>query len=194
MTRIIAGSARGRRLSVPSSGTRPTGDRVRESLFASLDHLMGGFAGARVLDLYAGSGALGLEAISRGAAGAVLVERDRRNASVARANAEVVDREALDEGRVRIVAAPVSGHLAGTPEPFDLVLADPPYALRREELEGMLAKLPDGWLAPHAVVVVERAKAGGEFGWPTGIQRVREATYGTTTLWYGQRAPDGEDP
>lgn len=193
MTRIIAGSARGRRLSVPSSGTRPTADRVRESMFASLDHLMGGFAGARVLDLYAGSGALGLEAISRGAAVAVLVERDRRSAAVARANAEVVDRDALGDGRLRVVVAPVTGHLAGEPQPFDLVLADPPYALRRDELEAVLTRLLDGWLAPDAVVVVERAKGGGEFGWPAGIERVREATYGTTTLWYGQRAPDRED-
>jgi 16S rRNA (guanine966-N2)-methyltransferase len=193
VTRIIAGAARGRRLAVPGSGTRPTTDRVRESMFASLDHLMGGFARARVLDLYAGSGALGLEAVSRGAARAVLVERDRRSAGIARANAEVVDAAALEEGRIRVVAVPVSAHLGGPAEPYDLVLADPPYALGRAELEAVLTGLLDGWLAPDAVLMVERARAGGEFAWPTGIQRVREATYGTTTLWYGHRAPEGED-
>ena len=123
MTRIIAGSARGRRLKVPPGQTRPTADRVRESMFAALAHMLGGFDGARVLDLYAGSGALGLEAASRGAPTVVLVERDRSAASVARGNAA-----AVAVPGVRVVAAPVARFLAGPGRPFDLVLADPPYA------------------------------------------------------------------
>ena len=129
MTRIIAGAARGRRLKVPSDGTRPTTDRVREALFARLDHLLGGFAGARVLDLFAGSGALGLEAASRGASAVVLVERDRRAAAVARANAATVGAPGVE-----IAAMTVAGYLAGAPRPFDLVLADPPYGVTSSEV------------------------------------------------------------
>ncbi len=189
VTRIIAGTARGRRLAVPSGGARPTTDRVRESMFASLDHMLGGFVGARVLDLFAGSGALGLEAASRGAAAVVLVERDRPSAAVARTNAET-----LGLPGVRVVAASVAAHLAGQPEPFDLVLADPPYAMPAPEVEAFLARLTGGWLAPDSVVMVERATRGGGFAWPPGLVAWRQRAYGATTLWYGQCASDGEDP
>jgi 16S rRNA (guanine966-N2)-methyltransferase len=193
VTRIIAGTARGRRLEVPPGGARPTTDRVREALFASLDHLLGGFAGARVLDLYAGSGALGLEAVSRGASSAVLVERDRPSAAVARRNAAVVR-----QGEVRVVATTVGAFLAQDPAvggaPFDLVLADPPYAMGAAELEQVLAALVRGWLADGAVVVVERPTRGGTFAWPGGLRGLRESRYGSTTLWYGLTAPEGEDP
>lgn len=189
MTRIIAGLARGRRLHVPPSGTRPTADRVREAMFASLDHLLEGFAGARVLDLYAGTGALGLEAVSRGAARAVLIEQDRRTARIARENAQVVD-----SSRVEVVTCSVGGYLLGDAEPFDLVLADPPYRLTPVQLDSVLLRLAAGWLAPRAVLVLERARGVSSPTWPTGVQAVREATYGGTTLWYGQRAPEGEDP
>lgn len=158
-------------------------------MFASLDHQLGGFLGARVLDLFAGSGALGLEAASRGAAVVVLVERDRPSAAVARANAEVVAARGI-----RVVAASVTAHLAGPPEPFDLVLADPPYATAAPEVEAFLATLTQGWLAPDAVVMVERATRGGEFSWPPGLVALRQRAYGATTLWYGQPASDGEDP
>jgi 16S rRNA (guanine966-N2)-methyltransferase len=189
VTRIIAGTARGRRLAVPTGGARPTTDRVREAMFASLDHLLGGFGGARVLDLFAGSGALGLEAASRGAAVVVLVERDRPSAAVARSNAEVVGVPG-----VRVVPASVTAHLAGPPEPFDLVLADPPYPVDADEVEAFLSALTGGWLAPDAVVMVERATRGGEFRWPPGLVALRQRSYGATTLWYGQCASDGEDP
>ena len=185
MTRIIAGAARGRRLTVPERGARPTGDRIREAMFASLDHLLGGFAGARVLDLFAGSGALGLEAASRGARSVVLVERDRPSAEVIRANAATVGLAG-----VRVVPASVTAHLAGGAEPFDVVLADPPYAMSGAEVEAFLGLLTRGWLAPTAVVVVERATRGGAFTWPPGLVALREKAYGGTTLWYGQAAPD----
>ena len=189
MTRIIAGTARGRRLSVPAGGARPTTDRVRESMFASLDHMLGGFTGARVLDLFAGSGALGLEAASRGAADVVLVERDRSSAAVARTNADVVGVPG-----VRVVVASVAAHLAGEPDPFDLVLADPPYDTAATDVEVVLGRLAQGWLAPHAVVMVERPTRGGAFHWPSGLVALRQRAYGATTLWYGQCASDGEDP
>jgi 16S rRNA (guanine966-N2)-methyltransferase len=189
VTRIIAGAARGRRLAVPTGGARPTTDRVRESMFASLDHLLGGFVGARVLDLYAGSGALGLEAASRGATAVVLIERDRPSAGVARANAQVVGAPG-----VRVVPASVTAHLAGEPEPYDLVLADPPYSAAAPEIEAFLARLTRGWLAPDAVILVERPTRGGGFTWPPGLVALRQRAYGGTTLWYGQCASEGEDP
>ncbi len=158
-------------------------------MFATLDHMLGGFVGARVLDLFAGSGALGLEAASRGATDVVLVERDRQTAAVARANAGVVGLPGI-----RIVAASVAAHLAGRPEPYDLVLADPPYAMAAAEVEAFLATLTREWLAPDAVVMVERATRGGEFSWPDGVVALRPRAYGSTTLWYGQAASDGEDP
>ena len=190
MTRIIAGSARGRRIRVPAGGTRPTTDRVRESLFASLDHLLGGFSGMRVLDLYAGSGALGLEAVSRGADRAVLVEKDRSTAAIARANAATVGLA----DRVQVQAGSVRSHLAGPAEPFDLVLADPPYAIPAADLAQALAALTRDWLAPGAVIVVERPTRGGDITWPDGIVALRQVRYGGTTLWYGRAAPEGEDP
>jgi 16S rRNA (guanine966-N2)-methyltransferase len=188
VTRIIAGSARGRRLKVPA-GARPTTDRVREALFASLEHLLGGFDGIRVLDLYAGSGALGLEALSRGARQAVLVERDRRAAAIARANCA-----AVGAAGARVVVASVPGHLAGAPAPHELVLADPPYSATADEVEQVLVALARGWLAPGGVVVVERPTRGPALTWPRGLVAHRQSTYGETTLWYGQVAPEGEDP
>ncbi len=189
MTRIIAGTARGRRLRVPKGeSTRPTTDRVREAMFASLDHALGGFAGRRVLDLYAGSGALGLEAASRGAERVVLVERDRAAAALIRGNSAVVSGSDID-----VVAVGVTTFLAGAPEPFDLVLADPPYSLGADELRGVLARLTTGWLAAGAVVMVERGTKGGEFAWPERLTALRHSSYGETTLWYGLSAPDRED-
>ncbi|NUP26885.1 MAG: methyltransferase, partial [Nocardia sp.] len=121
MTRIVAGTAGGRRLKVPPAGTRPTSDRVREALFSSIEARMD-LAGARVLDLYAGSGALGLEALSRGAAAALLVESDRRAAAVLRAN---IAELGFGDAQVRIgTVAQVLGH--GAADAYDLVFADPP--------------------------------------------------------------------
>jgi 16S rRNA (guanine966-N2)-methyltransferase len=119
----------------------------------------------------------------------VLVERDRPSAAVARTNAETVGRPG-----VSVIVASVAAHLAGPSEPFDLVLADPPYAMPAPEVEAFLASLTRGWLAPDAVVMVERATRGGEFRWPAGLVALRQRAYGATTLWYGQCASDGEDP
>src|SRR3954467_3661847 len=143
MTRLIAGAAGGRRLTVPPAGVRPTGDRAREALFNSLGSLLD-VDGARVLDLYAGSGALGLEALSRGAAEVVLVESGPRVLPVLRANVAAVDLPGA-----RVVAGSVPTGVAGpAPAAFDLVLADPPYAVPAEEVLGVLRALAGrGWLA-----------------------------------------------
>jgi 16S rRNA (guanine966-N2)-methyltransferase len=179
VTRIVAGVAGGRRLAVPPSGTRPTSDRVREALFSALAHDPG-LDGAAVLDLCAGSGALGLEALSRGAAHVLFVESDRRAAAVLRRNVAAVD---LPGAQVR--AAPAAAVLAGQADrAFDLLLVDPPYATPDTEVAGWLAAaLAHGWLADDATVVVERPTRGGPFPWPAPLQPVRERRYGETTLY-----------
>ncbi len=185
MTRIIGGVAGGRRLQTPvGPRTRPTSDRVREALFSRLDHL-DVLAGARVLDLYAGSGALGLEAASRGAAAVTLVESDRRAAAVARANAAVVARPG-----VLVREDTVERVLLGGPRPpgspgMDLVLLDPPYDLTEDALADVLALLlAHGWLAPDALVVVERSSRTPEPRWPAGLGPAQERRYGETRVWF----------
>ena len=181
MTRIIGGSAGGRRLGTPrGEATRPTSDRVREALFSAVESWCGTLSGLRVLDLYAGSGALGLEACSRGADHALLVERDRRTAAVITANART-----LGLPGARVVAASVGTVLASAPDrPYDLVLADPPYPLPAEEVDADLeALVAHGWLAGDALVVVERGRRSPEPSWPVGFTAQRRRKYGETTLW-----------
>jgi 16S rRNA (guanine966-N2)-methyltransferase len=182
MTRVISGVAGGRRLKVPRAGVRPTGDRAREGLFNSLGSLLD-LDGARVLDLYAGSGALGLEALSRGAAEAVFVESGAGVLAVLRDNIAAVGLR----GAV-VLPGNVSTVVAGTATAaFDLVLADPPYAAPVEEVLGVLRSLVDnGWLAPDAVVVVERSSREAPFEWPTPLLGLRERRYGEAVLRYGR--------
>ncbi|MDP9429851.1 MAG: 16S rRNA (guanine(966)-N(2))-methyltransferase RsmD [Actinomycetota bacterium] len=182
MTRLISGVAGGRRLRVPPSGVRPTGDRAREALFNSLATLLD-LEGAAVLDLYAGSGALGLEALSRGAACVVLVENGPRVLPVLRANLDAVG---LPGGRV--VSGSVPTVVAGPPPVrFDLVLADPPYATPVAEVLGVLrALVAGGWLAEDAVVVVERSSREEPFEWPTPLRGLRDRRYGEAVLRYGR--------
>ena len=191
MTRIVAGVAGGRRLSVPAGrGTRPTADRAREGLFATVLAIRGPLDGARVLDLYAGSGAVGLEALSRGASDVLLVESDARAARVIQANIEAVRLPGarLVTGRAeRVLARGPGDH-----PPRDVVFADPPYATSADEVQRMLTALRDcGWLAPGALVVVERATRSGPVTWPAGYLPDRSRGYGEATLWYGLAAGDG---
>lgn len=193
MTRIIAGSARGRRLAVPSGrATRPTSDRAREGLFSTLESLLGSLAGARVLDLYAGSGAVGLEALSRGARQVVLVESDGRTARTIGANA---GRTGLAGAEVRAerVERVVAGGVPATP--YDVVFLDPPYDLPDAALSDVLAGLRDGgWLREGTLVVVERGTRGAEWCWPAGFAADRARRYGEATLWYGRASePAGDD-
>ncbi|QNA92511.1 MULTISPECIES: 16S rRNA (guanine(966)-N(2))-methyltransferase RsmD [unclassified Microbacterium] len=189
MTRIIAGAARGARLEVPGAGTRPTSDRVRESLFGALESLSA-IAGARVLDLYAGSGALGLEALSRGAKSVDLVERGRQAAAVVRRNAAVVAKAgALPAGRVHETA--VHAFLLRASGPFDLVFTDPPYDLDDAAMTADLVALAP-LLSADGVVVVERARRSTvpDFA-SAGLEQFREKTYGDTALWWAEPAEDG---
>jgi 16S rRNA (guanine966-N2)-methyltransferase len=181
VTRIIAGVAGGRRLRVPPSGVRPTGDRAREGLFNSLGTLLD-LDGAVVLDLYAGSGALGLEALSRGAAAVTFVESSPRVLTVLQANLAAVGLPGA-----RVLRGSVPTVVAGpAPGAFDLVLADPPYATPAEEVLGVLRSLADGgWLAPGAVLVVERSSRETGWEWPTPLTGLRERRYGEAVLRYG---------
>lgn len=186
VTRIVAGQFGGRRLVAPTGGgTRPTSERVREGLFSTLESLTD-LAGARFADLYAGSGVVGLEACSRGADHVLLVESDPRAVRAARANITalgVADRVRLLPGRVGAVLA------AGADAPYDVVFADPPYALADAELtELQAALLAGGWLAPDAVVVIERTRRSGPLTWVESITADRTRRYGDTVLWYGRRS------
>lgn len=190
MTRIVAGAARGRRLSVPPGrGTRPTADRVRESLFATVLTICGPLDGARVLDLYAGSGAVGLEALSRGASDVLLVESDPHAARVIRRNIEAVRLPGARLLADRVERVLTRGR--GDDPPRDLVFADPPYAAPAEEVERVLAALHGrGWLAPGALVAVERGTRSGPLTWPAGYTPEQSRGYGEATLWYGLGAGD----
>lgn len=186
MTRIVAGTFRGRRLAVPPGhGTRPTADRVREALFNTLDTLTT-LPGARFLDLYAGSGAVGLEARSRGAGHVLMVESHPRAARTAGQNIRT-----LGAGHaVHLVRRQVHALLATAPDaPYDVVFADPPYAHGAEELVAMQrALLAHGWLAVGGLLVLERASRSTPPEWVPMITQVRTRRYGETTLWYGQRS------
>jgi 16S rRNA (guanine(966)-N(2))-methyltransferase RsmD len=175
----------------PGGRTRPTTDRTREALFSSLESMLGGLEGAVVVDGFAGTGALGLEAWSRGASTVLLVERDPTALAVLRRNVAALGAAPA----VRVLPGSVRAVLqagpdaAGIPAPVDAVLLDPPYAMPGDELAGLLALLPgSGWLAGDAVVVVERGRRGTPVTWPDGVVRLRERRYGETTLWYGRAA------
>lgn len=192
MTRVIAGTAGGRRLSVPAGrDTRPTSDRAREGLFATVQAIRGPLTGASVLDLYAGSGAVGLEALSRGAARALLAEADPRAVRVIRANIAALGLAGacVAADRVeRVLARGPAGERAGGADGgrFDLAFADPPYAMPGEAVSAMLTTLiTAGWLAPGALAVVERSTRSGPVRWPDGYVEDRSRRYGEATLWYG---------
>jgi 16S rRNA (guanine(966)-N(2))-methyltransferase RsmD len=167
---------------VPRTGTRPTSDRVRESLFNVLASRID-FAGSSVLDLYAGSGALGLEAMSRGATSAAFVESDSRAAAVLAKNiASLGVTAAVRRGPVAAVLA------GGTGRPVDLVFADPPYDLPVVDLEQMLVALDSGgWVSDGTVVVVERAASGPELAWPDGWEPWPSRRYGDTRIELARR-------
>lgn len=183
MTRIIAGEARGRRLVVADGPTRPTSDRAREGLFSSLESMVGTVLGKRVLDLYAGSGALGLEALSRGAELVVMIEHDRKAFAVCKENIATVGMP-----RAHVQRNTVESYLAAPGEIFDIAIADPPYSETNPKIEQMLALLASR-LADGAVVVVERSSRTEPFVWPEEYVVDRERKYGEATLYYARKDP-----
>lgn len=177
--RVIGGVARGRRLAAPPGrDTRPTSDRTREALFSSIVSIRGPLDGSRFVDLYAGSGAVGLEALSRGAAYVLLVERDQQALAVLRRNVEAVGLPGAEVRAVEVERIDDSG--------FDVVFADPPYA-DPVDLEHLAARA-----APGGLLVVERSRRDPPLAWPADVERLRERHYGEGTLWYGRRAVEGE--
>ncbi|MGO0576884.1 16S rRNA (guanine(966)-N(2))-methyltransferase RsmD [Ornithinimicrobium panacihumi] len=181
MTRIIAGTAGGRTIATPrGAATRPTTDRVREAIFSRVQALLD-LDGARVLDLYAGSGALGLEALSRGAGHLLAVEKHRPTAALITRNGTELG--LADDLDVRTGA--VERLLAGGNEgdPYDLVLMDPPYPLGDPDLAQVLGALvTGGWLGPDALVLVERSSRSPRPTWPEGLEHLDTRTYGETAI------------
>ncbi len=190
MTRIIGGAAGGRRIGTPRGvTTRPTSDRVREALFSAVEAWCGSLDGLRFLDLYAGSGAVGLEAWSRGAGVVTLVEQDRRTAALVADNARL-----LGFARAEVVAGSVTTTLRRSPDaPYDVVFLDPPYPLADDTVARDLQDLAShAWLVPGALVVVERSVRSPEPAWPEGFGDTRRKKYGETVLWYGHAAPTAD--
>lgn len=180
MSRIISGEARGRTIKVPPDGTRPTSDRAKEGLFSSLQ-VRFGFVGQRVLDLFAGSGALGLEAASRGAEEVVLVESDPKAVEVIKHNIAVVGHP-----NVHIEPVKASAYVPRAPrEHFSMVLADPPYDLPDEDVAAMLEALVPT-LVDGAAVVIERHRDSPETAWPDGFtptgQKLKKRLYGIARM------------
>ena len=181
MTRIVAGSAKGRTLAVPKSGTRPTSERVREALFSRLDH-MNVLEGATVLDLFAGTGALGLEALSRGAARATLVEKASAAARVASANVRATGLPA------RVVTADVRAYLgARSGEALtgenDLVFIDPPYDIPEGDMTTVLSALAP-WVGPDSLIVVERSTRAPAPTWPPFLVLEDTRAWGETVAYF----------
>ncbi|EKF17637.1 16S rRNA (guanine(966)-N(2))-methyltransferase RsmD [Nitratireductor pacificus] len=183
--RVVGGAFRGRALAAPrTDDIRPTTDRTREALFNILEHRFAErLAGARVLDLFAGTGALGIEALSRGASFALFVEEAAAARGLIRTNVETLSLQ----GRSKIFRRDATrlGEV-GTMLPFDLVLADPPYGKGFGE-EALAAALAGGWLSPGALVMVEEA-AATPFQPPAGFTLIERRTYGTSCASFALRA------
>lgn len=190
MTRIIAGDVGGRRIQTrPGQATRPTSERVREAFFSAVQSMLGAVDQMRFLDLYAGSGAVGLEALSRGVQACTFVERNRSAAAVIRSNASRLGLEG-----VVVLDVPVErlAHRDPAGGPYDIVFCDPPYTVDSAEVAAVLRDLAvTGWLVGDATIVVER-RSGGDWSWPDGYRALRSKRYGETMLWYGQWYGDRE--
>ncbi|MCW2491036.1 MAG: rRNA (guanine966-N2)-methyltransferase [Pseudonocardiales bacterium] len=184
MTRIVGGTARGRRIAVPPRGTRPTSERAREALFNTLSTELD-LVGARALDLFAGSGAVGIEALSRGAEVAVFVESDHRAAAILQENLNAVR---LSGAVLYRCSAETYLAAVGADDPFDFVFLDPPYAVPPGVVARLLETLADErWLVEGAVVVVERSWRDPQPEWPSEIKAMKQRRYGEGSLWYGRR-------
>ena len=188
--RIIAGVAKGRTLSTVSGATRPTSDRAREGLFSSLTSEFGDFLGLHVLDLFAGSGAVGFEALSRGATLVHGVEKESDAIKTITTNSEIVAK-AGPTGKFHLYSMSVQRFVSDPAhDQYHLVYIDPPYDLPSSQLEEILRLLAQGnFLKSDAFIAVERRAKGGKFTWPESYEPVRERNYGQATIYYANAAP-----
>lgn len=190
--RIIAGVAKGRTLSTVAGATRPTSDRAREGLFSSLLSEFGDFTALHVLDLFAGSGAIGLEALSRGAGLVHAVEKNDGACKTISKNADLVQK-AKTPGEFHLYSMSVMRFLE-TPalSRYDIVYLDPPYDFSDVELYKSLVQLRSGdFLKQDAIIAVERASKSGAMKWPSGYESIRERNYGQAVIYYGSLAQNG---
>ncbi len=190
--RIIAGVAKGRALSTVAGVTRPTSDRAREGLFSSLLSEYGDFLGLSFLDLFAGSGAIGLEALSRGASLVHSVEKNESACKTIARNSELVTKSSVT-GIYHLYSMSVSRFLENSaPSQYDIVYIDPPYDFADSELDKCLALVQSGgFLKEDALVAVERANKSTVFKWPFGYAPLRERKYGQAVIYYGKLAQNG---
>lgn len=185
--RIIAGSAKGRKLISPEGvQARPTSDRAREALFSSLESEYGDLRGLRFLDLFSGSGAVSAEAISRGAKSCVAVESDRQALAIARENIEMAQ-SLSDTEEVVVIDGDVESFVTRKSNPFDVIFLDPPYAVTDQQIRGILESMCDsGFIVDQTLVVIERASKSEPFPWPQGMRAVKERRYGNAAIYYGE--------
>lgn len=187
--RIIAGLAKGRNLISPSGATRPTSDRAREALFSTLESEFGSINDLTVLDLYCGSGAVGAEALSRGAAVVYAVDNDEKATSVTRQNFALLE-NISGIGTTSVITSSVGKFLDNTSElKFDVVFLDPPYDLPNNEIEKTLSSLvKNGFLKSSAVIAIERDSKSKRLNWPLGLKELKERKYGAATIFYAEPA------
>jgi 16S rRNA (guanine966-N2)-methyltransferase len=187
--RIIAGLAKGRNLISPSGATRPTSDRAREALFSTLESEFGSINDLTFLDLYCGSGAVGAEALSRGAAVVYAVDNDEKATNVARQNFALLE-NISGIGTTSVITSSVGKFLDKTSElQFDVVFLDPPYDLPNNEIEKTLSSLvKNGFLKSSAVIAIERDSKSKRLNWPLGLKELKERKYGAATIFYAEPA------
>ncbi|MFZ4108180.1 MAG: 16S rRNA (guanine(966)-N(2))-methyltransferase RsmD [Candidatus Planktophila sp.] len=188
--RIIAGVAKGRTLGSVAGATRPTSDRAREGLFSSLTSEFGDFLGLHVLDLFGGSGAIGLEALSRGASIVHIVERDPDAQKTIENNYELVMKN-KPVGKFHLYSMSAQRFVSDPPkEQYHFIYIDPPFDFTNSEIEDILQKLHEGeFLKADGLVAIERTAKGPQFSWPQGFSPARERNYGAASIFYGNYLP-----
>ena len=184
--RIIAGVAKGRNLSTVAGATRPTSDRAREALFSTLHSEFGEFENLKFLDLFAGSAAVGLEALSRGAELVHAVEKDESAIKTIRANQEIIEKS-KPLGKFQLYSSSAQKFLSTPSNQYDIIFMDPPYDFSNQAVHDLLELvIKNNFIRKGGVLVVERATKGSFINWPAPLKELRTKEYGVATLYYGE--------